>query len=109
GDFIDPINFLECFTTGNGNNRTGYSSEAYDSLIAGAACEPDANRRVDLFQQAEAMLLADAPLIPIYFYRRVYLKSPDVKGWNTNVLGYISFKDLYFEHASPQNPERRDG
>ncbi len=96
-DVVDPINFLECFTTGNGNNRTGYSSAAYDDLITQAAREADPATRRGLFQQAEALLMADAPLVPIYFYTRVYLMSPKVKGWHSNPLGYIPFKDLYLD------------
>lgn len=109
GDFIDPINFLECFTTGNGNNRTGYSNATFDDLIARAACEPDTANRLALFRKAEAILLEDAPLIPIYYYRRVYLKSPSVKGWHSNVLGYISFKRLYLDDEGADGPERKDG
>lgn len=100
GDFIDPINFLECFTTGNGNNRTGYSSPEFDALIARATREADPAARLRIFQEAEAILLDDAPLIPLYFYTRVYLMAPEVKGWRSNILGYISFKDLYLEESA---------
>lgn len=99
GDILDPINFLECFTTGNGNNRTGWSSAAYDDLIAQASRAPDEQARFELFQKAERLLLDEMPFVPLYFYTRVYLRSPDVKGWHSNLLGYISFKDLYLEPA----------
>ncbi|MCP4640424.1 MAG: peptide ABC transporter substrate-binding protein [bacterium] len=98
-DFVDPINFLECFMTGGGNNRTGWSSPAYDALIdeARRTIDPDARRAV--FQKAERLLLNEAPLIPVYFYTRVYLKAPELKGLAPNLLGYINFKHLYLEPA----------
>lgn len=36
GDYMDPNTFLDMFLTGGGNNRTGWSSEAFDALIAAA-------------------------------------------------------------------------
>ncbi len=98
-DFVDPINFLECFTTGNGNNRTGWSSEAYDALIEQAGVTLDPGERLQVLEQAERILVDEVPLIPIYFYTRAYLKSPDVKGLDTNLIGYISFKRLRVEPA----------
>lgn len=97
GDYVDPINYLECFTTGNGNNRTGWSSAEYDRLIQESREALGRHERYELFQEAEALLLAEAPLVPIYYYTRVYLRSTAVKGWKSNLLGYISFKSLYLE------------
>jgi oligopeptide transport system substrate-binding protein len=96
GDYVDPINFLECFVTGNGNNRTGFSNEEYDALIALATAEVDPRKRAALFQEAEKILLEQAPVIPIYFYTSTYLMTPALKGREPNLLGYISYKDLYF-------------
>ena len=97
GDYADPSNFLDCFLSSSGNNRTGWASQAYDDLMAQAARTPDTTERNELFQKAEAILLEEAPVMPIYIYTRVYLKSPEVKGWKSNLLGYISFKDLWLE------------
>lgn len=100
GDYLDPNNFLECFVTNGGNNNSGWSNKAYDDLLAEAARTADQKRRFDLMQRAEGILLKEAPLIPIYYYTRVFLKSPAVKNWHSNLLGYISFKDLYLEESS---------
>ncbi|HEO71867.1 MAG TPA: peptide ABC transporter substrate-binding protein, partial [Candidatus Hydrogenedentes bacterium] len=100
GDYVDPHNFLECFVTDNGNNRTGYSSEAYDALIAEASRTQDREQRYALYQQAERILLDDCPLAPIYFYTRIYLKAPEVKGWQPNILGNIPFRRLWLEPAT---------
>ena len=39
------------------------------------------------------------PVMPIYFYAKVYLISPDVKGWNANLLDYHNFKNVRLEGA----------
>ena len=36
-------------------------------------------------------------VVPIYYYTRVYFRSPAIKGWKDNLLGYVPFKDLYIE------------
>ncbi len=97
GDIADPINFLECFQTGLGNNRTGWSSPEFDALIEAAYNERDADKRLQYMQQAEALLLDGGPIIPIYFYTWIFLKAPELHGLTPNILGYIRWKDLYLE------------
>jgi len=94
-DVLDPINFLEMFLTGGGNNRTGWSSEEYDRLINAAYAEAAGERRIALLQQAEALLMEEAPVIPIYYYTQKHLKAPEVKGFVMNLLDYRRWKDFY--------------
>ncbi len=102
GDYVDASNFLECFVTGGGNNRTGYSSPEFDALIEKARKTMDKEARFTIYQQAEAILLDDCPIAPVYFYTRIYLKSPRVRGWQPNILGFIPFKQLYFAGSPRQ-------
>jgi oligopeptide transport system substrate-binding protein len=83
--------------TDGGNNRTGYTNPAYDALIQQAYAEPDTATRYALLQQAEAIVLDDMPIVPIYFYTRKYLQAPEVKGYVPNVQGYHRFQDFYIE------------
>ncbi len=59
-------------TSGNGNNETGYASPEYDKLLADSLLATGA-ARIELLQKAEATLVQDMPIIPIYFYTRSYL------------------------------------
>lgn len=86
-DFADPITFLDTFTTGNGNNFSGWSDPAYDRLIAQAANTGDPAARFALLQKAEALLLDEAPLAPFVFGARNYLIHPAVKNWNPSPIG----------------------
>lgn len=97
GDVLDPINFLECFTTGNGNNRTGWSNEEFDGLIAAAREEPDADDRAELLQQAEDILLDEAPIAPVYTFVTTQLRSAEVKGYKPNLLAHYSWKNIHLE------------
>ena len=97
GDYPDPNTFLDTMTTGNGNNRTGFSNKEYDTLIRRAANTMDQQQRFEYFQQAEQILAVEVPIIPIYTYTRNYLRSNDVKGWHDNVLGHHPLKHVYLE------------
>lgn len=97
GDYPDPNTFLETFLSTGGNNRTGWGSVEYDRLINQAACTNDKQQRFELLQQAEAILLDELPLLPIYYYTRVYLLSPMVKNWHPNYQDHHPFKYVYLE------------
>jgi len=86
-DFPDPVTFLGLFTTGNGNNWTGWANPAYDKLMSQAANTVDATARFELFQQAEALILAEAPIAPVVFRTRAYLIHPAVKNWEPSPVG----------------------
>lgn len=95
GDYPDPNTFLDTMTTGNGNNRTGFTNKEYDALIRKAANTMDRQQRFEYFQQAEQILAEEVPIIPIYTYTRNYLRSTDVKGWHDNVLDHHPLKHVY--------------
>jgi len=69
GDYTDPNTFLDMFMSSNPNNRTGWKSEHYDSLLRTANATADVNVRAKLLQQAETLLVReDLPIVPIYNY-----------------------------------------
>jgi len=100
-DFLDPINYHECFVTDGGNNRTGWSSPEFDALVEQARYELDHDRRYDLLQQAEAILLKEAPIGPIYTYKQKFLVAPEVQWPGANPLGYLNYR--YFSLAAPDS------
>ncbi len=99
GDYIEPINFLECMETGNGNNNTGWSNAEYDTLLAKARRAPTNEERYALYQQAEAILNTEMPILPIYQYVRKMLVRPEVKGWEHNLLDHRFYQGMSLEAA----------
>jgi oligopeptide transport system substrate-binding protein len=86
-DFPDPATFLGTFVTGGGNNNTGWSNAEYDRLINQAANTADAPGRLELFQQAEAILLQEAPVTPLAIRANTFLINPAVHGYPPALVG----------------------
>ena len=97
GDYPDPNTFHSTFLSYDGNNRTGWKNAEYDRLVEEAACMVDEKARYENFQKAEAILLDELPLLPIYYYTRVYLLHPSVKNWHPTFLDHHPFKHVYLE------------
>jgi oligopeptide transport system substrate-binding protein len=87
-DYNDPNTFLNMFVTGDGNNRTGWSHDGYDSLIAKAAREPESKQRFKLFQEAESILVTrEAAICPLYFYVGIqFYDAAKLDGIRPNLL-----------------------
>jgi oligopeptide transport system substrate-binding protein len=99
GDYNDAYTFAQLLRTGFGINLTGYSNPRYDSLLAEATSQPDPARRRALLEEAERLMLADHPLLPIYFYVNKHLVKPWVRGWSDNVMNVQYSKDLALDRA----------
>jgi oligopeptide transport system substrate-binding protein len=100
GDYLDPNNFLDMFLSNGGNNRTGWSSHEYDSLIAAAAKASSKAERFSYFQENERILVEESPIMPIYTYTTTYLLQPSVKGWYHNILNQHPYKYIHLEASA---------
>ncbi len=104
-DYDDPNSFLGCLVSGGGNNDTGFANPEYDRLIAEANRTLDADARREIFQRAEAILMEEMPVLPLYFYTRVYLIQPSVKGWSPNLIARHMPQFLYLDGAAALPPK----
>lgn len=99
GDYDDPNTFLSLGETANGNNHTNWSSAEYDRLIQLAAHTQDVDARKAIFQQAEALLLDEMPIIPLYFYVTSRLIAPSVQGWYPSLLDNHPYQAISLQQA----------
>lgn len=96
-DFADPEAFAMVFESTHPQNTLGYASVAYDRLLAASRAETDAARRMEQLANAEAVLLTDAPVIPLFFRVSKRLVKPYVHGLPTNPLGHVASRHLRIE------------
>jgi oligopeptide transport system substrate-binding protein len=85
GDYVDPNTYLDMFVTGGENNCTGFANPQYDKLIADAAAEPGKQKRIEILQSAERLLMDEMPIIPIYYYVSRNVVRPRVRGFYNNL------------------------
>ncbi|MDV4150624.1 peptide ABC transporter substrate-binding protein [Clostridium sp. AL.422] len=97
GDYVDPMTFLDLWVTGGGNNDAGYSNAKYDELVAAAKSEADQAKRWEIMKEAEDILMADMPIIPLYYYTKVKGAKPEIKGVKVSTLGHVDFYNAYIE------------
>lgn len=76
-DYNDAINFLDLWVTDGGNNDSFWSNEEYDNLIAQATAEADEEVRQQYLFDAEEILAAEMPVIPLYWQCQNYSYNSD--------------------------------
>ena len=76
-DYNDAINFLDLWVTDGGNNDSFWSNEEYDNLIAQATAEADEEVRQQYLFDAEEILAAEMPIIPLYWQCQNYSYNSD--------------------------------
>jgi oligopeptide transport system substrate-binding protein len=79
-DYPDANNFLrEVFYSTSGNNFTRWKNADYDKLVDDAARETDPAKRLELYRQAEDILIVkDAVIIPTIWRSRITVTKPYV-------------------------------
>ena len=89
-DYLDPQNFISIFfTTNGGQNKFYYSNAKVDALCAQADVEPNHDKRMDLYHQAEDIVLADTVWVPIFYQRDAELVSPRIQGMRESLFGHL--------------------
>lgn len=78
-DYNDASTFLDTMLEGSPQNFGRWRDGRYATLIESAVGEVDAERRRGTLQQAEALMLQDYPLLPVYFYVTRRLVQPRVE------------------------------
>jgi len=94
GDYNDANTFAALFLSTSAVNDAGYASPQYDALIRAAAREIDLERRAEILEEAERVLLRDMPIMPLYFYATTRLVKPWVAGFEQNIMNHHHSKDL---------------
>ena len=81
-DYPDPENFADVlFHTGSSQNNGGYSNPALDAILEQARIEQDVTKRIALYQQAEQMIVDDAPVLFTTHTLSYQLVKPYIKGY----------------------------
>ena len=95
-DYPDPQNFLDLlFYSQSPQNHTGYVNAEVDALLEQARIEQDEDRRAALYEQAELVILREAPWVPLTHGVAYTLVKPWVQGYSSGAGLYPWLKDVY--------------
>jgi oligopeptide transport system substrate-binding protein len=93
-DYPDPDNFLR---VGSWRVRTGWQNEAFDGLVKGAQRVMDQEERMRMYQQADRILVEEAPILPLLYVRFHLLVKPWVRKYPTSPMKVWFWKDVIIE------------
>lgn len=94
-DYPHPQNFLEIlFASGSEYNIGGYSNQEVDSLLKMASQEQNREASLELYRQAEQMMVSDAACLPLWYGKSYVLIKPYVEGYRLNLLGHAALNEV---------------
>ncbi|HPM95177.1 MAG TPA: ABC transporter substrate-binding protein, partial [Mesotoga sp.] len=96
---VDPDTIMNNFTIGNGNNYARWNNQEYSDLIAQQGDNPNILEKMLQLQRAEAIILDQSPVAPLWTPGSAYLHREYVKGLHYGrQTGSIEFIYAYIEH-----------
>lgn len=94
-EFNDPISMLKLVTSDSTAILSGWKNEKYDELIKKASVEMDAQKRLELYKEAEKVLFDDAVLCPVVYTASNIFRYKYLKGVSDNPFSTAGSKQVY--------------
>jgi ABC-type transport system substrate-binding protein len=97
-DYPDAENYLSVFYSKNPAppNYTRYKSAAFDAAFEKAIIETNDSIRYKLYQEADQIMMNDAPVVPLWYDKVVRLVQPNVSGFLPNALNLLELRRVNF-------------
>lgn len=97
-DYPDAENYLSVFYSKNPAppNYTRYKNPAFDALFERAIAETNDSARYQLYREADAVMIRDAPVVPLWYDKVVWLVQPRLTGFTPNALNLLELRKLKF-------------
>ena len=81
-DYPDPEDILDLkFHSESPLNDVNYSNDEVDAILEEARVERDPAKRLELYAEAERLIVEDAAWLPLYFSQSHVVINEDVEGW----------------------------
>lgn len=100
GDFLEPIFSSSAINDEDSNNSSFYSNHALDDLLSRARGEPDAKKRAAMYRDADAMVCADAPWVPVFTYRGFVVHQPYARGYRPHPIWVEDAREMWIDRAA---------
>jgi len=97
GDYYDVSTFTDKYRSYSDNNDSDWKNPEYDHLCESAEREGDADKRLAMLSRAEAILLKECPILPVYNHVNAYLFRANVHGVSLNPRNMALLKEVWRE------------
>ncbi len=99
-DYPDPQDFIDIlFYSDSETNHGAYSNPDVDRLVEEARSEPDPLKRVELYQEAERLIVEDAAWVPMWFSgERYVLVKPHIKDYRMTPMIVPKLSHIYVDY-----------
>lgn len=96
-DYPDAENYLSVFYSKNPAppNYTRYNNPEFDKLFERAITETNGSLRYKLYQQADQLMMNDAPVVPLWYDEVIHLVQPNVKDFPANALNLLELRRVH--------------
>jgi ABC-type transport system substrate-binding protein len=93
-DYPDAENYLSVFYSKNPSppNYTRYKNPQFDALFEKALQEENDSIRYSLYQQADQLVIQDAPVVPLWYDKAIHLVQSNVNGFYANSLNLLELR-----------------
>jgi ABC-type transport system substrate-binding protein len=92
--YPDPDGMLRGLS---GSDDTGWRAEAFERLLEQARRSMDQGVRVELYRQADRILVEEVPIMPLFYFRDHSLVKPWVRGYTFSSFQGARLKDVIIE------------
>jgi peptide/nickel transport system substrate-binding protein len=98
-DYPDAENFLSVFYGKNPAppNYTRYNNPRFNKLYEAALAEKNDSVRWKIYQQADQLMIKDAPVVPLWYDMVIRLVQPYVKNFVPNSLNLLELRKVKLE------------
>ena len=97
-DYPDAENYLSLFYSKNfipdGPNYTHFKNTEFDRLYELSIQEVAAEKRHQLYQKMDSIIIANAPIVPLYYDEVIRFMQKNVKGLGVNPIGMLHLKKV---------------
>ena len=74
-----------------------YKNPKFDKLYEAALAEKNDSIRVKIYQQADQLMIKDAPVVPLWYDMVIHLVQPYVKNFTPNSLNLLELRRVKLE------------
>jgi oligopeptide transport system substrate-binding protein len=93
--YLDPSSILDRFKYGHSSkNYPGFENTKYISFLNAAQMTLDTELRFDILEKAEALIVDEMPLTPIFHFNQILLKSKRFTNILATPLGEVLFRKI---------------